>query len=248
MIRTLRRAFIVAATGLASLHDHSASSCRAVVGNPAGDGTEIVRVDPTTGAILSAFTPPGRALMPTQMFGGLTIAEHGAVLLYQNPVAHPTSLFRINPDTGALLTTEFMPAATGTTEFRAGLSFESGAGVGAPMRSLRSTTGRPCSDRMTTAAFCSAIILLKAPCSPGRWEATIMAATLWRWSRRGFASSVPTAANVTLGTIPMPPLPLFQGAGVGPGVRRRADLSLRLGTAAVYDQSRHRRASCTRWW
>jgi hypothetical protein len=38
-------------------------------------------------------------------------------------------LFRINPYTGALLSTEFMPAANDITDFRAGLSYQSGAGV-----------------------------------------------------------------------------------------------------------------------
>ncbi len=88
----------------------------------------IVRVDPVTGVILSGFTPPGGALIAGQEFGGLTIAEHGNTLLYQNPVANPTSLFRINPNTGALVSTEFMPAA-GVPEFRAGLSYQSGAGA-----------------------------------------------------------------------------------------------------------------------
>jgi hypothetical protein len=89
----------------------------------------IVRVDPVSGNVLSSFTPPGGVLQPTQQFGGLSIAEHGNTLIYQNPVANPTSLFRINPDTGALLSTEFMPA-TAPPEFRAGLSYQSGAGVG----------------------------------------------------------------------------------------------------------------------
>src|SRR6186997_3033487 len=60
----------------------------------------IVVVDPVTGNVLSSFAPPGGALVSTQEFGGLTIAEGGNVLLYQNPVANPTSLFRINPNTG----------------------------------------------------------------------------------------------------------------------------------------------------
>jgi hypothetical protein len=89
----------------------------------------IVVVDPVTGSVSSGFTPPGGALTPTQQFGGLTIAEHGGVLLYQNPVANPTSLFRIHPDTGALLSTEFMPAANDIPDFRAGLSYQSGAGT-----------------------------------------------------------------------------------------------------------------------
>jgi hypothetical protein len=90
---------------------------------------QIVVVDPVTGNVVSGFAPPGSALVPTQTFGGLTIAEGGNVLLYQNPVAHPTSLFRINPSTGALLSTEFMPPASSSPEFRAGLSYQTGAGV-----------------------------------------------------------------------------------------------------------------------
>ena len=89
----------------------------------------IVVVDPVTGGVSGGFTPPGGALTPTQQFGGLTIAEHGAVLLYQNPVANPTSLFRINPNTGSLISTEFMPAANDIPDFRAGLSYQSGAGA-----------------------------------------------------------------------------------------------------------------------
>jgi len=89
---------------------------------------QIVVVDPVTGNVLSGFAPPGGALVPTQEFGGLTIAERGRVLLYQNPVANPTSLFRINPNTGSLISTEFMPAAS-NPEFRAGLSYQTGAGA-----------------------------------------------------------------------------------------------------------------------
>src|SRR6188472_2853872 len=71
---------------------------------------QIVVVDPVTGNVSGGFVPPGGALTPTQQYGGLTIAEGGRVLLYQNPVANPTSLFRINPYTGSLISTEFMPA------------------------------------------------------------------------------------------------------------------------------------------
>lgn len=90
---------------------------------------QIVRVDPSSGSILGGFTPPGGALDPNQMFGGLTLAEGGKVLLYQNPVTNPADLFRIDPLTGMLLSTESMPAAL-TPEFRAGLSFASDAGAG----------------------------------------------------------------------------------------------------------------------
>src|SRR6476660_321823 len=88
----------------------------------------IVRVDPVTGNVLSGFTPPGGPLTSTQQVGWLTIVEGRNTLLYQNPFANPTSLFRINPNTGALLSTEFMPAA-GVPDFRAGLSYQTGAGV-----------------------------------------------------------------------------------------------------------------------
>jgi hypothetical protein len=103
---------------------------------------QIVRVNPTTGAVFGGFTPPGGAMLGTQMFGGLSIAEHGAVLLYQNPAANPTSLFRINPDTGALISTEFMPAAT-NPEHRAGLSFASGAGAGGANAIFAINDGEP---------------------------------------------------------------------------------------------------------
>lgn len=90
---------------------------------------QIVRVDSITGNVFDGFTPPGGALLDDQLFGGLTIAENGDTLLYQNPLTNPTDLFRLDPQTGLLLSTESMPAA-GTPEFRAGLSFESAAGEG----------------------------------------------------------------------------------------------------------------------
>jgi hypothetical protein len=99
-------------------------------------------VNPLTGDVSTGFTPPGGVLIPTQEFGGLTIAEGGAVLLYQNPVANPTSLYRINPGTGALLSTEFMPSATNPPH-RAGLSFESGAGAGGSNAIFAVNNGSP---------------------------------------------------------------------------------------------------------
>ncbi len=143
---TMRQALVAATTGMAMCVFAGASHAVQLWGiQPATN--RIVRVDPTTGAVLGGFTPPGGALAPTQMFGGLTIAEQGAVLLYQNPVANPTSLFRLNPDTGALLSTEFMPAATANPEFRAGLSFESEAGAGGANAIFAINDGGRCSDR-----------------------------------------------------------------------------------------------------
>jgi hypothetical protein len=91
---------------------------------------QIVQVDPETGRLLGGFLPPGGTLSPAQQFGGLTFAERGRTLLYQNPLANPTDLFRLNPNTGTLLSTEFMPAAAPESDFRAGLTFHSGAGIG----------------------------------------------------------------------------------------------------------------------
>ena len=127
MRSTIRRSAIVAVIGTVISCSPAVSLAVELWGIlPATN--QIVRVDPLTGNVFGGFSPPGGALMPAQLFGGLTIAEEGDVLLYQNPVTNPTNLFRLNPDTGALLSTETMPPA-GNPDFRAGLSFESGAGV-----------------------------------------------------------------------------------------------------------------------
>ena len=113
---------LTAVVFLASISISAPGPCFARVWGIQPATNQIVVVDPVTGSVSSGFTPPGGALTPTQEYGGLTIAEGGNVLLYQNPVANPTSLFRINPNTGALLSTEFMPAASSDPRFRAGLS------------------------------------------------------------------------------------------------------------------------------
>jgi hypothetical protein len=208
MIRILRRAFFVAAAGL--VVSTIASPVHAVqLWGILPARNQIVRVDPTTGATFNAFTPPGGALMPTQIFGGLTIAEHGAALLYQNPVANPTNLYRINPDTGALVATSFMPAVLGNPEFRAGLSFASGAGVGGADAIFAINNGGPVqrqddygdltlSDHSPSGAqFAGA---LGGDDNGRQFVATVQ-------NIREFS---PTTPNLTLNTIPMPSLPLFQ--------------------------------------
>jgi hypothetical protein len=107
----------------------AAAPCNAQVWGIQPNLNRIVRINPMTGIVSNPFTPPGGALAPGQLFGGLTMAEHGAVMLYQNPVTNPRELFRLNPITGALLNTHTMPQAD-TPDFRAGLSFQSGAGQG----------------------------------------------------------------------------------------------------------------------
>jgi hypothetical protein len=85
---------------------------------------QIVRIDPVTGNVVDFFAAPN-ALLPSHTFGGLTIAEEGHSLLYVNPHSGPSNIYRLDPDTGAVLSVEFMPP-TAIPEFRAGLSFESG--------------------------------------------------------------------------------------------------------------------------
>jgi hypothetical protein len=175
---------------------------------------QIVRVDPTTGVVFNGFTPPGGVLMPTQQFGGLTIAEHGAVLLYQNPEANPTDLFRINPDTGALIATSFMPPVAGNPEFRAGLSFESGAGVGGADAIFAINDGGPVQRQDDygdlTMSNHSPQGALFAGALGGDDNGRHFVATI-----QNIREFSPTTPNLTLGTIPMPPLPLFQGPVLG---------------------------------
>jgi hypothetical protein len=125
----VRRILTIAAVGIGSLVTLATSvPCAGQVWGIQPAINQIVRVDPATGAVSAGFTPPGGALVPGQLFGGLTMAEQGTVLLYQNPETNPTDLYRLNPITGGLLSTHFMPAA-GNPDFRAGLSFQSGAGA-----------------------------------------------------------------------------------------------------------------------
>jgi outer membrane protein assembly factor BamB len=81
---------------------------------------QIIQIDPNTGNVLGGFPTPGPAI---DTVSGLTFAEGGTTLLYQNN-AVSTNLYQLDPKTGILLNTHTM---TGT--LRGGLSFETGAGV-----------------------------------------------------------------------------------------------------------------------
>lgn len=121
--------FVAASVTLVVALGKIAGAEEAVVWGIQPASNKIVQVDPETGQVMSGFTPPGGALTVDQLFGGLTIAEQGETLLYQNPVTNPTDLFRIDPSNGSVKSVEFMPAVADNPEFRAGLSFQSGAGI-----------------------------------------------------------------------------------------------------------------------
>ena len=76
---------------------------------------EIAQIDPVTGAIINSFPSP----TPIGGVSGLSGAEGGTTLIVQDDI-DPTSVFRVDPVTGALLSTESM-ASSG---IRAGLSFD----------------------------------------------------------------------------------------------------------------------------
>ncbi|MCA9241590.1 MAG: hypothetical protein KDA37_15375, partial [Planctomycetales bacterium] len=65
----------------------------------------ILRVDPATGQVLGGFAAPGD-LLPSHTHIGLSIAEFGHALLYLNADDDPTSIYRLNPSTGAVLSVE----------------------------------------------------------------------------------------------------------------------------------------------
>lgn len=71
---------------------------------------EILKFDPSSGAILDTFAAPD-ALGPTHTEIGLTIAEDGDALLYVNSDVDPTKLYRLDPDTGGVLSIEALSGA-----------------------------------------------------------------------------------------------------------------------------------------
>lgn len=72
---------------------------------------EIVKFDPVSGNTLAAFDAPD-ALAPHHSHLGLAVAEDGAALLYVNSDVDPTTLYRLHPGTGAVLSTESLGGAT----------------------------------------------------------------------------------------------------------------------------------------
>lgn len=84
----------------------------------------IITVNPATGALTGSFAAPD-ALSPNHIINGLTIAEGGSTLLYVNGGTNGNNLYRLNPNTGTVLSIESLPT-NGNPGFRGGLSFESG--------------------------------------------------------------------------------------------------------------------------
>lgn len=67
---------------------------------------EIIQIDPVTGAILNSFAAPGNLDIDDTNIG-LSIAEDGNSLIYINSNDDSSTLYRLDPDTGAILSTEF---------------------------------------------------------------------------------------------------------------------------------------------
>jgi hypothetical protein len=85
---------------------------------------QIVQIDPLTGAIVGQFAAPD-ALSVSDINAGLSIAEGGNTLLYINGHTDGRFLYRLDPNTGVILSTETLPTgSSGLTSTRSGLSFE----------------------------------------------------------------------------------------------------------------------------
>ncbi|MBK8466537.1 MAG: hypothetical protein IPL32_11955 [Chloracidobacterium sp.] len=83
----------------------------------------IVKINPGNGIISASFAAPS-GISSTTTSIGLSMAESDSVLLYKNSNVNSTTLFRIDPTSGATLSTL---AASSSTED--GLSYESNAGT-----------------------------------------------------------------------------------------------------------------------
>ena len=81
---------------------------------------QIVILDPHRGSLVSQFAAPGN-LMPAHTQIGLTMGELGRTLYYINSDDDPTSLYRLDPFTGAIKSTETIAAANYD-----GLAFDAG--------------------------------------------------------------------------------------------------------------------------
>lgn len=73
--------------------------------------SEIVKFDPSSGSILDLFAAPD-ALAPSHTQIGLTIADDGDTLLYVNSDVDATKLYRLNPETGAVLSVATLAGTT----------------------------------------------------------------------------------------------------------------------------------------
>ncbi|MCA9121143.1 MAG: pre-peptidase C-terminal domain-containing protein [Planctomycetaceae bacterium] len=85
----------------------------------------ILKIDPSTGGVFDSFPAPD-ALNSAHRLNGLSIAEDGNTLLYVNSGVNGNNLYRLDPDSGSVLSVEFL-STDGSPFNRGGLSFESGA-------------------------------------------------------------------------------------------------------------------------
>ena len=83
---------------------------------------QIVKIDPSREIVVGSFSAPGN-LLPNHTDVGLSIAEQGASLIYLNSDDDPNTLYRLDPETGAVLSTETPAFGTGLPYH--GLSTES---------------------------------------------------------------------------------------------------------------------------
>jgi len=86
----------------------------AVVWGVQPDQGRIIKVDPNGGHIVDTFSAPG-TLLPTHTNIGLSIAEDGASLIYINADDDADTLYRLDPQTGEILSTETPAFAPGST-------------------------------------------------------------------------------------------------------------------------------------
>lgn len=82
----------------------AASAQAAIIYGAQSATGQIVAVDPATGAVLYGYNAPG-GLTANDTRVGLTAAQNGSSLLFINSGVSASTMYRIDPTTGALLTT-----------------------------------------------------------------------------------------------------------------------------------------------
>jgi hypothetical protein len=114
----VKRLFAFGATFVALLCTSQHGFATLIYGIQPATG-QIITIDPSNGVIVNSFATPA-AINPNQTYGGLTYAQQLGQLLYFNSAAG-TTLYRLDPGTGAVLGTAF-----GDGHAIAGLSYQSG--------------------------------------------------------------------------------------------------------------------------
>jgi len=96
---------VLALTALASAVLCTPAMAQTTVWGVQSSTGKILKIDPLTGAVLGSFATPAPIAAAADHVG-LTIAEGGTSLLYINTDVS-TNLYRLNPNTGAILSTVF---------------------------------------------------------------------------------------------------------------------------------------------